>query len=60
MQISHKIREKRGKRIDAIVDNVEYCLCGLCTFPNVAINANIARKSWGKREKNNRHNVDCC
>ena len=30
-----------------------YCLLGLCIFPNMVMNENIARKSE-KKEKNNR------
>ena len=50
---SHKVRgkkEKKNKHLDMVVDNV-HRLCGLCTFPNMSINANIARKSGEKRQK---------
>ena len=45
--------------MQTVVDNIcrllltmlEQCRHGLCTFPNMATNANIARKSWRKRPK---------
>ena len=36
------------------------CLHGLCAFPNMVIDINTVRKSEKKREKKNRHGVDCC
>ena len=50
---SHKVREKKKrKRIDTqilLLTMLVHCSCGLCTFPNMAINANIARKSGEER-----------
>ena len=46
---------KRGKIIDTVVDNLGYCLYGLCTFPNMVISTNIVTKSGGKKEKKTRH-----
>ena len=61
---SHKVRGKKmRKRVDTqtlLLTMLVHCSCGLCTFPNMAINANIARKSGEKRQKKSRHDVDCC
>ena len=35
-----------------------YCLHGLCAFPNIVINANIAENSWKRRKKRNRYDLD--
>ena len=58
---SHKVRGKNRKRINTqtqLLTMLVHWSCGLCTFPNMAINANIARESGGKRQKKNRHDVD--
>ena len=49
MQIQPQDQEKRGKLIDTVVDNLGYCLYGLCTFPNMVINANISTRSVKKQ-----------
>ena len=43
-----KSGEKKRRRIDnetLLFTMLVYYSCGLCAFPNMAINANIARKS---------------
>ena len=68
MQTQLENQGKKGKkRIDmmqTVVDSVGVVLTwsvrGLCAFPNMAINANIARKSGGKRQKKKRYDADCC
>ena len=51
MKNSNKIRIKIGM-CSLLVTMLGYCLHGLCAFPNMVINANIARKSEkiGKKE----------
>jgi hypothetical protein len=46
MKNSNKIRKENS---DGVVMLLGYCLHGLCAFPNMVNNANIARKS-GKME----------
>jgi hypothetical protein len=46
MKNSNKIKNR-----DGVVMLLRYCLHGLCAFPNMVSNANIARKSGKKREK---------
>ena len=66
MVISANIVTKSGekrkrKRIDTLTQlltMLAYCICGLCAFPNMAINANIAGNLGGKRQKN-RLDVNC-
>ena len=51
---SHKVREKKREKEQTLIlllTMLVHCSCGLCTFPNMVINANIARKSGGKRQK---------
>ena len=50
-----KSGQKQRKRIDTqilLLAMLVHRSCGLCAFPNMAINANIARKSGktGKKE----------
>ena len=45
-----KIGKNREKNRDGVVMLLSY-LHGLCAFPNMAIDVNIARKSGKKRKK---------
>ena len=55
------MKEKQEKNQEKNRDGVVMLLSGLhglCAFPNMVIDVNIARKS-GKKRKKNRHDVDC-
>ena len=49
-----KIQEKNRDGVVMLLS----CLHGLCAFPNMVTDVNIARKSEKKEKK--RHDVDCC
>ena len=54
-----KGKKNQEKNRDGVVMLLS-CLHGLCAFPNMGIDVNTVRKSEKKREKKNRHGVDCC
>ena len=54
-----KIGRKSGKKNRDGVVMLLSCLPGLCAFPNMVIDVNIARKSGKKGKKKKRHDVDC-